>query len=134
MYIFNLNKSMIFWNNKCKHFINILKHVWFKISYQTIFNSEDNLGTVCKRESDVDFPYRWNLSSIHRSHSTFLLIKNNGKLGSGCDSVGTWSLPTPEIHGSNPFIGKLLLDIYLFPVNCIEKTKIKQKEVRIGHF
>ena len=33
------------------------------------------------------------------------------------------SLPTPEVHGSNPVIGEVLLSI----VNCIEKTKIKKK-------
>ena len=30
------------------------------------------------------------------------------------------SLPTQEVHGSNPVIGKTL--------NCFEKTKIKKKE------
>ena len=34
-------------------------------------------------------------------------------------------LPIPEVHGSNPVIGK---KIYCtFTVNCIEKTKIKKK-------
>ena len=36
------------------------------------------------------------------------------------------SLPTPEDRSSNPVIGK---KIYcMFAVNCIEKTKIKQKD------
>ena len=36
------------------------------------------------------------------------------------------SLPTPEIHGSNLDIGKILF------ANCtIEKTKIKKKEKRV---
>ena len=34
------------------------------------------------------------------------------------------SPPTPEIRGSNPVIGKLLLNI------CVEKTKIKKKRGR----
>ena len=33
------------------------------------------------------------------------------------------SLPTQEVRGSNSVIIKLLSDIYLFTVNCIEKTK-----------
>ena len=36
---------------------------------------------------------------------------------------------TPEAHGSNPVIGKLLYRIFncLPTVNCIEKTKIKKR-------
>ena len=34
-------------------------------------------------------------------------------------------LPIPEVHGSNPVIGKTLY--CTFTVNCIEKTKIKKK-------
>ena len=46
------------------------------------------------------------------------------------------SLPTPEIRGSNPVIGKLLYRTFncLSTVNCIEKTKIKKKEVGNGPF
>ena len=33
-------------------------------------------------------------------------------------------LPAPEIRRSNPVIGKTLN--YLFTVNCIEKTKIRE--------
>ena len=40
-------------------------------------------------------------------------------------------LPTPEVRGSNPVIGKKLY--WTFNVNCFEKTKIKKKEA-IGHF
>ena len=37
-------------------------------------------------------------------------------------------LPTiPDVHGSNPVIGKIYIE-HLFSVNCIEKTKIKKKE------
>ena len=36
------------------------------------------------------------------------------------------SLPTQEVRGSNSVIIKLLSDIYLFTVNCIEKTKEAQ--------
>ena len=39
------------------------------------------------------------------------------------------SLPTPEVHVSNPVIGKVLIII-----NCIEKTKIKKKRPRMAHF
>ena len=44
------------------------------------------------------------------------------------------SLPTPEVRGSNPVIGKLLSDIYLFTDNYIEKTKIKKKRPGMAHF
>ena len=39
------------------------------------------------------------------------------------------SLPTSEVRGSNPVIGKLLYRAFncLPTVNCIEKTKIKKK-------
>ena len=37
------------------------------------------------------------------------------------------SLPIPEVHGSNPVIGK-------FTVNFIEKTKRKRKEADSGPF
>ena len=41
-------------------------------------------------------------------------------------------LPTPEVLSSKPVIGKF---IYLtFTVNCIEKTKINEKEVGNGPF
>ena len=38
------------------------------------------------------------------------------------------SLLIPEVRSSNPVIGNL------FTVNCIEKTKIKKKEVGYGPF
>ena len=39
-----------------------------------------------------------------------------------------WSIPTPEIHGLNPDIGKIL------STNCtIEKTKIKKKRPGMAH-
>ena len=37
-----------------------------------------------------------------------------------------WSLPTPEVYGSNPVISNIYIE-HLFTVNCIEKTKIKKK-------
>ena len=37
------------------------------------------------------------------------------------------SLPTPEVHGSNPVIGKPNNIYILYAVNCIEKTKIKKQ-------
>ena len=46
------------------------------------------------------------------------------------------SLPTPEIRGSQPVVGKLLYRTFncLSTVNCIEKTKIKKKEAGNGPF
>ena len=41
-------------------------------------------------------------------------------------------LPTSEVCGSNPVIGKNLY--WTFTVNCIEKTKVKKKETGIGQF
>ena len=41
------------------------------------------------------------------------------------------SLPTPEVHCSNPVIGKNF--IHLFTVNFIKKTKMKKKEAGNGH-
>ena len=39
-----------------------------------------------------------------------------------------WSLPTPEISGSNPAFGEIL------STNCqIEKTKIKKKRLGTAH-
>ena len=43
-------------------------------------------------------------------------------------------LPTPEVRGSNPVIGKKLYLYHLFTVNCIEKTKIKKNESGNGPF
>ena len=43
-------------------------------------------------------------------------------------------LPTPELRGSNPVIGKLLYIERLFTFNCIEKTKIKKKNQEMAHF
>ena len=42
------------------------------------------------------------------------------------------SLLIPEVHGSNPVIGKIY--IKHFTVNCIEKTKIKKKQAGNGPF
>ena len=43
-------------------------------------------------------------------------------------------LPTPEVHGSNPVIVKLLYVEHLCTVNCFEKTKIKKKRLVMAHF
>ena len=43
------------------------------------------------------------------------------------------SLPTPEVCGSNPATAIFYIK-HLFPVNCIEKTKIKKKETGNGPF
>ena len=42
-------------------------------------------------------------------------------------------LPTAEVRGSNPVLGKLLCTEHLFTVNCIEKTKIKKKMPGMAH-
>ena len=41
-------------------------------------------------------------------------------------------LPTSEVCSSNPVIGKNLY--WTFTVNCIEKTKVKEKETGIANF
>ena len=41
-------------------------------------------------------------------------------------------LPTPEIRGLNPVT--FISDIYLSTVNCIEKTKIKEKRPGMANF
>ena len=43
-----------------------------------------------------------------------------------------WLLPTPEVRGMNPSIGKIHFE-RLPSVNCIEKTKIKKKRCRECH-
>ena len=46
-----------------------------------------------------------------------------------------WSLPAPEVHGSNPVMSKLLSNIYILSiVNCIEETKIKEKSPGLVQF
>ena len=42
-----------------------------------------------------------------------------------------WSLPTPEVHGSNPVFGKNLYRT--LSDHCIEKTKIKKKRPGLAH-
>ena len=46
------------------------------------------------------------------------------------------SLPTSEVRGSNPVIGKLLYRAFncLPTVNCIEKKKINKKGPGMAHF
>ena len=44
-----------------------------------------------------------------------------------------WSIPTPEVRGSNPVISKTSIE-HLYTVNCIEKTKIKKKRPGMDHF
>ena len=40
--------------------------------------------------------------------------------------LAEWSLPMPEVHGSNPVIGKIYIK-HMFTVNCIDNTKIQMK-------
>ena len=44
-----------------------------------------------------------------------------------------WSIPVPEVRGSNPVIGKIYIE-QLFTINCIEKTKINKKKPGMAHF
>ena len=50
----------------------------------------------------------------------------------GVAQLVEWSLPIPEVRGSNPVIGNNLY--WTFTVNCFEKTKIKKKEAGNGPF
>ena len=38
-------------------------------------------------------------------------------------------LPTPEVYGSNPVLGKFYIEHLCF-AKCIEETKVKKKEAR----
>ena len=50
--------------------------------------------------------------------------------GSGCVAqLVEQLLAIPEVHSSNPVIGKTYIE-YLFTFNCIEKMKIKKKRGR----
>ena len=40
---------------------------------------------------------------------------------------------TPEVRGSNPDIVKIYIE-HLFPVNCVEKEKNKEKDAGNGQF
>ena len=45
-------------------------------------------------------------------------------------------LPIPEVRSSNPVIGKIYIEhfVYLFTINSIEKTKINKKRPGRAHF
>ena len=43
------------------------------------------------------------------------------------------TLPTPEVGGSNPIVGKIYTE-QLLTINCIEKMKMKKKRSRVVHF
>ena len=47
-----------------------------------------------------------------------------------------WSLPIPEVRGSNPVISKnlLILNNFVYCQLCIEKTKNKEKGAGNGPF
>ena len=47
------------------------------------------------------------------------------------DQLVEWLLAIPEVHSSNPVIGKTYIE-YLFTFNCIEKMKIKKTEAGNG--
>ena len=53
------------------------------------------------------------------------------KLGSGVAQLVEWSLPTPDLHGSNPGIGKFYIP---FPTcKCLETTNLKIKRPKMAH-
>ena len=43
-----------------------------------------------------------------------------------------WSLPTPEVRGSNPVMGKKIIECLLSTE--LKKTKVKKKETGNGPF
>ena len=47
------------------------------------------------------------------------------------------SLSISKVRGSTPVIGKIYIEhlfVYLFIINCIEKTKINKKRPGMAHF
>ena len=44
--------------------------------------------------------------------------------------LAEWSLPTPDVRGSNPVTCKCFRT---FTVNCIDKTKIEEKRPEMAH-
>ena len=52
-------------------------------------------------------------------------------MGSGVVQLAVWSILTPEVHGSNQSLANFYEE-HLFPVNCIEKTKMNEKEAWNG--
>ena len=63
-----------------------------------------------------------------RSSALHYEVTKQSVTGSGCGSVGKLSIPTPEIRGLDPDIGKILSS------NCtIEKMKIKKKMLGMAH-
>ena len=54
-------------------------------------------------------------------------------MGSGVTQMVELSLPIPEVHSSNPVIGKFYIE-HLFTVNCIERTKVKKKRPGMAIF
>ena len=61
------------------------------------------------------------------------MLNKRCTVGSGVAQLVEHALPTPEVRGSNPVIGKLYTE-NSFTVNCIEKTKIKKKSPGMTHF
>ena len=61
--------------------------------------------------------------------------KNNWDLVVVVAQLVERSLPIPEVHGSNPIISKkIILNICLLYISCIEKTKINKKRPGMAHF
>ena len=65
---------------------------------------------------------------LHLS-SSLAAQRINSKLAVVVAQLVERSLPIPKVHGLNPVISKIYIE-HLFTVNCIEKTKIKEKRGR----
>ena len=67
------------------------------------------------------------LISFHRS-----CAKNCSAWAVAVARLVEWSLPTPEVRGSNTAIDKIYID-HLFTVKCNENDKIKKKRPGMAH-
>ena len=76
--------------------------------------------------------------SVHNGPSTLLTFSNNYKSREVVVAqLVEQLLSIPEVRGSTPVIGKIYIEhlfVYLFIINCIEKTKINKKRPGMAHF
>ena len=73
-------------------------------------------------------------TKIHENEARDVPFKNVLLLAVVVAQLVDWSLPTPEVRGSNPVIRKIYIE-HMFTVKCvlIEKAKIKQEAVNGPH-
>ena len=45
-----------------------------------------------------------------------------------------WLLPSPEVSGANPYVGRSIVYLFTNFTAFLEKTKIQDKVARIGPF